>query len=133
MLRRAVLKGSASLTQRWLERVVLAGDPACLLPRQAAEHLASTLVRAGVTASPPFLGGESDPAQLLHPCQICEFCSIPLTPRPSLGTNAVVLDVSGPLRKEHVITRLVSWKLLLASFGVTAGRSMLFSVLARTE
>ena len=103
MLRRAVLHGSISQTQRWLKRVVLAGDPAAFLPKHAAEHLAATVLQAGVAAAPPCLGGESDPSQLMHPDHVCQLCSGTLSSRPSLSTQAVILDVTGPMRKEHVL------------------------------
>ena len=61
-------------TASWLHAVVMTGDPAGLLTPGAARYMATALMTAGATPSPPFLGGERNPAQLLHSMSECQSC-----------------------------------------------------------
>ena len=55
--------------------------------------------------SQPFLGGETEPAQLLHISRTCPCCEQTLAPRPSNSATAIILDVVGPIAKQHVPMR----------------------------
>lgn len=86
---------------RWLREIVRRGDPAALLPDAAVEHMAVCLAESGVTASPPFLGAESNPFVLMHPSRMCA-CGKERAVYEHKSSDAVVLDVTGPLQKKHV-------------------------------
>ena len=114
MLRQAVRHGRLKIAQRWLESVIVAGDPADLIPKAAVEHLAFTLAASGAEASPPFLGGESEPGQLVHVSNVCQFCNERMNLRPSHKAEAVILDVTGPLKKQHVLRKYYNYGSLRA-------------------
>ena len=65
----------------WIRDAVIDGDPAGFLPAAALDHMVASIQRRGVKPSPPLLGGESNPAYLVHNDPVCLGCKGTMQPQ----------------------------------------------------
>ena len=85
----------------WLDRVLLAADPAACVPGAIRTWLVNALVASGVISTTPFLGGEPSPGDLL-PVKVACPCEHSIHPRPSLAAKAILIDVDRIVEKNHI-------------------------------
>ncbi len=88
-----------------LDTLLRRHDPAALLSEGTLSRLANGLAASGLRPSPPLIGSELNPEELLTLSTSCRKCGAPLRPWPQLCTTAVILDVAGAIVKRHMPKR----------------------------
>ena len=78
-------------------------DPAALVGEASIAKFAKGLTDGGLALWPPILGGESVPAELVHPDASCPACSQKRSPQHSAIAN--ILDIAGVMVKKHIALR----------------------------
>ena len=86
-----------------LTALLEAADPAVQVPPEVSRRVAQRLQDIGRWL--PLFGAETDLQQLLPLQHHCSNCNAALSRCDSLKTMAVILDTTGPIRKQHVPVR----------------------------